>query len=50
MLDRRDFGVVYPGMPDDPIEDQVVLHVMLAASVRRDERRMAAARRLTSGR
>lgn len=30
-LDRRDFGVVYPGMPDDLIRDAVVLRVNLRA-------------------
>lgn len=30
-IDRRDFGVIYPGMPDDLIRDSVVLHVDLHA-------------------
>ena len=24
-IDRRDFGIVYPGMPDDLIRDEVVI-------------------------
>lgn len=30
-IDRRDFGVVYPGMPDDLIKDDVVLRIALSA-------------------
>jgi len=30
-LDRRDFGLVYPGMPDDLIRDEVVLRISLRA-------------------
>jgi polyisoprenoid-binding protein YceI len=30
-IDRRDFGVVYPGMPNDLIQDAVVLTVDLSA-------------------
>ena len=31
VIDRRDFGVVYPGMPDDLIQDNVVLTIALTA-------------------
>ncbi len=31
VIDRRDFGVVYPGMPDDLIQDNVVLTIELTA-------------------
>ncbi|MEN0065813.1 MAG: YceI family protein [Myxococcota bacterium] len=31
-LDRKDFGVVYPGRPDDLVQDKVVLTVNLAAA------------------
>ena len=30
-IDRKDFGVVYPGKPDDLIKDEVVLRVSLSA-------------------
>lgn len=30
-IDRRDFGIVYPGMPDDLIRDSVVLRIDLRA-------------------
>ncbi len=29
VIDRKDFGIVYPGMPDDLIRDEVVLTVDL---------------------
>jgi len=31
-IDRKDFGIVYPGRPDDLIQDKVVLTVELVAS------------------
>lgn len=31
VIDRRDFGVAYPGMPDDLIQDNVVLTIELTA-------------------
>ena len=31
-LDRQDFGVTYPGMPDDLIQDKVVLTIELTAA------------------
>jgi len=31
-IDRKDFGVVYPGRPDDLVQDKVVLTIVLAAS------------------
>lgn len=31
-IDRRDFGLVYPGMPDDLIRDEVVLRISLRAT------------------
>lgn len=31
VIDRQDFGVVYPGMPDDLIKDQVALTIDLAS-------------------
>ena len=30
-LDRKDFGIVYPGKPDDLIQDKVVMTVELVA-------------------
>ena len=30
-IDRRDFGVVYPGMPDDLVQDNVLLQVAFVA-------------------
>ena len=31
MINRRDFGIIYPGMPDDLIRDSVVLRIGLQA-------------------
>jgi polyisoprenoid-binding protein YceI len=30
-INRKDFGIVYPGMPDDLIQDQVLLQIDLKA-------------------
>lgn len=32
-INRKDFGIVYPGMPDDLIQDNVVLTIDLVAAV-----------------
>jgi hypothetical protein len=31
VINRKDFGVVYPGMPDDLIKDDVVIKLALKA-------------------
>jgi hypothetical protein len=31
VINRKDFGVVYPGMPDDLIKDDVLLKLQLRA-------------------
>jgi polyisoprenoid-binding protein YceI len=30
-INRKDFGVVYPGMPDDLIKDDILLHLQIHA-------------------
>jgi hypothetical protein len=31
VIDRKDFGIVYPGVPDDLINDQVLIKLSVRA-------------------